>query len=144
MIRYMGNSHTYIHPIYSQAACPVPLIPSLSTSLAMRSLFLLLAISTLSLTSARRLLEDDLWAPDFMLEDQEEERQRPICSCVNPFLGTPSEYLGDSRGTCARTGTCYVPCDADCSDIRAAKESGRCRSSEACQRRLLFSPVQSA
>jgi hypothetical protein len=140
----MGNSHTYIHPIYNQAALPIPLSPSLSTSLDMRSL-LLLAIVTLSLTSGRRLSEDDFWAPehaDHFLE--EEERQRPICSCVNPFLGTPSEYLGDSRGTCARTGTCYVPCDADCSDVRAAKESGRCRSSEACQRRLLFSPVQRA
>ncbi len=142
MIRYLRGQESHVYSSYiSQAALPIPLSPSLSTSLDMRSL-LLLAIVTLSLTSARRLLGDDLWAPDLLLE--EEERQRPICACVNPFLGTPSEYLGDSRGTCARTGTCYVPCDADCSDLRAAKESGRCRSSEACQRRLLFSPVQSA
>jgi hypothetical protein len=138
MITYVGNSHTYIHSIYNQAALPIPLIPSLPTSQGMRFLFLLLAISTLGLTSARRLLEDDLF-----LEEEEEERQRPICACANPFVGTPSEYLGDPRGTCARTGTCYVPCDADCSDVRAASESGRCVSSEACQRRLRFSVRQS-
>ena len=118
----------------------------------MRSL-MLITVALLSMAAARRMTDEDLDLMEAEEEEQElsqllhleEERQRPFCTCINPFRGTPNEYLGDPRGTCASTNTCYVPCNADCRDIRPARGRGRCVSALACQPRLLLrAPATSA
>jgi hypothetical protein len=117
---------------------------------AMRSLMLIAAfaaVALLSIAAARRMTEkDDLdlleqLEEEEQLEQLEEERQRPLCFCINPFRNTPSEYLGVPAGTCAATNRCYVPCDADCRDLELARGEGRCTSALACEGRLLaFAP----
>jgi hypothetical protein len=83
------------------------------------------------------LAEQELAELELAEAELELARQRPFCSCINPFAGTPDAYLGDPRGTCASTNTCYVPCNSDCRDLRPARGRGRCISSLACQPRLL-------
>merc|ERR1739842_102836 len=63
-----------------------------------------------------------------------EGRSKPFCACINPFLGTPNEYRGDSNALCGSGGPgfCYVPCDADCSDIQPTSSASRCQSVNAC------------
>jgi hypothetical protein len=60
-------------------------------------------------------------------------RPTTFCTCINPFLGTGAEYVGDSTITCPRLGACYVPCNADCNDLKPAKGGGRCYSRLACR-----------
>ncbi len=109
-------------------------------------------VALLSIAAARRMTEEDdldlleqLEEEEEQLEQleqlEEEERQRPLCFCINPFQGTPSEYLGVPAANCAATNRCYVPCDADCRDLELARGEGRCTSALACEGRLLaFAP----
>jgi hypothetical protein len=120
------------------------------THRTMRSLMLIAAVvALLSIATARRMTEEDLEQLEQLeeekqleqLEQLEEERQRTLCFCINPFQGTPSEYLGVPAANCAATNTCYVPCDSDCRDLQPARGEGRCISALACQPRLLaFAP----
>merc|ERR1712112_211347 len=59
----------------------------------------------------------------------------PLCECINPFLGTSNAYRGDSDALCGENGPgfCYVPCDADCSDIQQTASLSRCQSVNACK-----------
>jgi len=108
------------------------------------------AVALLGIAAARRMTEeDDLDLLEQLeqeeqleqLEQLEEERQRPLCFCINPFRNTPSEYLGVPAANCAATNRCYVPCDADCRDLELARGEGRCTSALACEGRLLaFAP----
>jgi hypothetical protein len=110
------------------------------------------AVALLGIAAARRMTEEDMDLLEQLeqeeqleqqeqLEQLEEERQRPLCFCINPFRNTPSEYLGVPAANCAATNRCYVPCDADCRDLELARGEGRCTSALACQPRLLaFAP----
>jgi hypothetical protein len=72
-------------------------------------------------------------------------RPTTFCTCINPFIGTGAEYVGDSTITCPRLGACYVPCNADCNDLRPAKGGGRCYSRVACRPDiLLLKPAEKA
>jgi hypothetical protein len=93
---------------------------------------------SLAATIAEEEAEQELKRELELELDAELERQRAFCSCINPFAGTPNAYLGDPRGTCASTGTCYVPCNSDCRDLMPARGRGRCVSRLACQPRLLL------
>ena len=55
------------------------------------------------------------------------------CECINPFSGFDS-HTGDPDVTCNRENLpfCYVDCEADCRDIRAARGRDRCFSNSAC------------
>merc|ERR1712029_47934 len=57
-----------------------------------------------------------------------------LCECINPFSGTSNGYRGNPDNLCGDDGPgqCYVPCDADCSDIQPAASSARCFSKFAC------------
>ena len=61
-------------------------------------------------------------------------KPQPLCDCINPFVGTPNAYRGDSDALCGSGGPgfCYVPCDADCSDIQPTSSASRCQSANAC------------
>merc|ERR1719264_190222 len=61
-------------------------------------------------------------------------RSKPLCDCINPFVGTRNAYRGDSDALCGSGGPgfCYVPCDADCSDIQPTSSASRCQSANAC------------
>merc|ERR1711955_111472 len=64
-----------------------------------------------------------------------------LCICENPFDkegSTVPAYIGNPDITCKEENQCYVPCDADCQDIKPAKGRGRCVSSVACDGGLLF------
>jgi hypothetical protein len=107
------------------------------------------AVALLGIAAARRMTEEDMDLLEQLeqleqqeqLEQLEEERQRPLCFCINPFRNTPSEYLGVPAANCAATNRCYVPCDADCRDLELARGEGRCTSALACEGRLLaFAP----
>jgi len=65
---------------------------------------------------------------------QPKPQPKPVCDCINPFVGTPYEYRGDSDALCGAGGPgfCYVPCNADCSDIQPASSGSRCQSVNAC------------
>merc|ERR1712228_769359 len=43
-----------------------------------------------------------------------EGRSKPLCDCINPFVGTRNAYRGDSDALCGSGGPgfCYVPCNA--------------------------------
>merc|ERR1712083_1255897 len=62
-------------------------------------------------------------------------KPQPLCECINPFIGTPNAYRGDSDSLCGSGGPgfCYVPCNADCSDIQATSSPSRCQSANACE-----------
>ncbi len=81
------------------------------------------------------LLEEEQEFADILQE--EEERQRAPCICINPFQGTPQEAEGDPVGMCANRlyRACYVPCNSDCRDKRTARGRGRCYSRAACDPR---------
>jgi hypothetical protein len=68
-------------------------------------------------------------------------RPTTFCTCINPFIGTGAEYVGDSTITCPRLGACYVSCNADCNDLRPAKGGGRCYSRVACRPDILLKPA---
>ena len=53
-----------------------------------------------------------------------------LCWCINPWIGTAREWMGDPLKTCP--DWCYVSCDSDCRDIKDAKGKDRCWSSVAC------------
>ena len=59
------------------------------------------------------------------------------CKCNNPWQGSVQAFLGDPSKNCDTRGVCYVLCDSDCSDIRAAvglfAGQGKCVSSKACR-----------
>ena len=59
---------------------------------------------------------------------------QPLCECINPFVGTRNAYRGDSDALCGSGGPgfCYVPCNADCSDIQPTSSASRCQSANAC------------
>merc|ERR1711997_471397 len=61
-------------------------------------------------------------------------KPQPLCDCINPFVGTRNAYRGDSDALCGSGGPgfCYVPCDADCSDIQPTSSASRCQSANAC------------
>ena len=61
-------------------------------------------------------------------------KPQPLCDCINPFVGTRNAYRGDSESLCGSGGPgfCYVPCDADCSDIQPTSTASRCQSVNAC------------
>ena len=67
-----------------------------------------------------------------------------LCRCINPFSGGNHEHIGDRAVTCSkeRNPFCYVECEADCGDIRAAQAGGerRCYSQLACFDYDLFVP----
>jgi hypothetical protein len=108
----------------------------------MRSVLLLAMFGMMALVStslAATVSEEEINLLEEELElEAEFERQQPFCTCINPFAGTPNAYLGDPRGNCASTGTCYVPCNSDCRDKMPARGRGRCVSRAACQPRLLL------
>eukprot|EP00092_Neocalanus_flemingeri_P024909 GFUD01027014.1.p1 GENE.GFUD01027014.1~~GFUD01027014.1.p1 ORF type:complete len:195 (-),score=49.93 GFUD01027014.1:144-728(-) len=54
------------------------------------------------------------------------------CECSNPFLGTPTFYLGDPKRNCKAAKACYVDNKSGCSDARSARGGGRCQSKSAC------------
>ena len=57
-----------------------------------------------------------------------------LCTCINPFYGEIDEHIGDRDVTCnkRRNPFCYVDCQSDCRDIKAARGKGRCYSKIAC------------
>ncbi len=94
-----------------------------------------LAATTLSPAAAADYAEmeaEQEFAADIF--EEEEERQRAPCICINPFQGTPQEAEGDPVGMCANRlyRACYVPCNSDCRDLRRARGRGRCYSRAAC------------
>jgi len=63
-----------------------------------------------------------------------EPRGQPLCECINPFVGTRNAYRGNPESLCGSGGPgfCYVPCNADCSDIQLTSSASRCQSANAC------------
>merc|ERR1712142_839243 len=58
------------------------------------------------------------------------EDMKDLCWCINPWIGTAREWMGDPLKTCP--DWCYVSCDSDCRDIKDAKGKDRCWSRVAC------------
>jgi len=60
------------------------------------------------------------------------------CSCVNPLASSESiqEFAGEKDIICQYTGSCFVPCDAACSDLKNTtgffETLGYCTSEIAC------------
>merc|ERR1712142_121361 len=53
------------------------------------------------------------------------------CKCMNPWEGQRmNQHIGDPKNICPKY--CYVSCDSDCSDKKAAINKGRCWSKMAC------------